>query len=602
MPFSHQNACLKTAFSTLSFVLFSTILLAQNTDLPLGSPAYHTLDRLDIKSNGTIDPNFHTAQKAVSRLEAMYFLEKIDTALAETLTAGDRADLQYFYHDNNLSLNKTTEKCPEDVRYARSKTPIPLLPYLYRTPANAIEVNAPHFAMNLNPILQVEVGNEVGSSPSRYDYINTKGAVLQVGIDSKVWFSTSLQDYQARFNSWTTRDTRERKFVPGGGYHKDFDSRTLKDIKDDYDYLNGEAVVGVQATKHIRAQFGHGRNFVGDGYRSMFLSNEGNNYFYLKLNTKVWKFDYQNIFAELTRDNPVGRNRDSLLGKKYIAAHHLSFRPLKNLTFGVYEAVIFSRQDRFEFQYLNPVIFYRTVEGALGSPDNVLLGANVKWNVARHAQFYGQVILDEFKISEIASAKGWWGNKYGIQAGLKYIDIANIDHLDGQLEYNMARPYTYAHQNSNANYTHYNQVLAHPLGANFEEVAAILRYQANPNLFFKATALMQRVGKDSVLLASNGNFIDYTANGSFGANPLRSYNNRPLDASGNLVSYSVGQGQGFRSDILSLTLTASYMLSHNLWLDATFTKRVEKNPLPYYQSDMTYIGLGVRLNTFRRGE
>ncbi|MEY4925740.1 MAG: hypothetical protein RI894_176 [Bacteroidota bacterium] len=579
---------------------FATDSLAQNTDLPLGSPAYHTIDRLDIKSSGAIDPNFHTAQKAVSRIEAIDFLQKIDTALSSDLTAGDRADLTYFYKDNNLSLNKATEKCPDDPRYVKSKTPMPLIPFLYRTPANAIEVNAPHFAMNINPALQVEVGQELGTSPARYDYKNMKGVLLQMGIDSKVWVSTSLFDEQARFAAWRTRDIQERKFIPGNGYYKAFDSKTLKSIADDYDYLNGEGVVGVQASKHIRAQFGHGRNFIGDGYRSLFLSSEGNNYFYLKLNTKVWKFDYQNIFAELTRDIGTTGKIDSLLGKKYMAAHHLSYRPIKNLTLGVYEAVIFSRKDHFEFQYLNPIIFYRTVEGALGSPDNVLLGANAKFNFAKHCQLYGQVLLDEFRINEITNSRAWWGNKYAIQAGLKYIDIAKIDHLDAQIEYNMARPYTYSHHNSYADYTNYNQVLAHPLGANFQEIVGILRYQPLPNLLLKTTVLLQEVGKDSVSLTANGAFLDYTANGSFGANPMRSYYDRPIDPStGNLKSYGVVQGQGFKSDIFSLTFTASYMLRHNLWVDAVFNRRVEKNPLPYYQSSMTYVGLGVRMNAFR---
>ncbi len=598
-----SDALLKRRYSlpaVIGVLLFTTNCYAQNTDLPLGSPAYHTIDRLDIKLGDRMDLNFHTTQKGVSRLEATGFLQKIDTLMSDYLTVGDRADLAYFYRDNNLSLNKETEKCPNDPRYVKSKTAVPLIPFLYRTPANAIEINAPHFALNLNPALQVELGQELGTSPARYDYKNMKGAILQMGIDSKVWVSTSLFDEQARFTSWQTRDIQERKFIPGNGYYKPFDSKTLKTITDDYDYLNGEGVVGVQATKHIRAQFGHGRNFIGDGYRSLFLSNESNNYFYFKLNTKVWKFDYQNIFAELTRDIGTAGRIDSLLGKKYMAAHHLSYRPIKNLTLGVYETVVFSRKDHFEFQYLNPVIFYRTIEGALGSPDNVLLGANIKFNFAKHCQLYGQVFLDEFKINEITNSRAWWGNKYAIQAGLKYIDIAKIDHLDAQIEYNMARPYTYSHRDSYADYTHYNQVLAHPLGANFQEFVGILRYQPIPNLLLKTTVLLQQVGKDSVLLGRNGAFLNYTTNGSFGANPMRSYDDRPLDpATGNLKLYNVEQGQGVKSDIFSLSITASYMLRHNLWIDAVFNRRIEKNPLPYYQSNMTYIGLGVRMNAFR---
>ena len=93
---------------------------------------------------------------------------------------------------------------------------------------------------------------------------------------------------------------------------------------------------------------------------------------------------------------------------------------------------------------------------------------------------YGQLLLDEFKLSEVRAGDGWWGNKFGFQLGGKYIDAFNIKNLDLQLEHNRVRPFTYSHGDSVANYTHYNMPLAHPLGANFQEVIGIARYQPAP--------------------------------------------------------------------------------------------------------------------------
>jgi hypothetical protein len=87
---------------------------------------------------------------------------------------------------------------------------------------------------------------------------------------------------------------------------------------------------------------------------------------------------------------------DVLIPKKYFAAHYLSFAINKNWHAGFFETVVFSRRNQFEFQYLNPVILYRTVEGALGSPDNVLIGFNVSGNLFKKVQLYGQLLLDEF--------------------------------------------------------------------------------------------------------------------------------------------------------------------------------------------------------------
>ena len=111
------------------------------------------------------------------------------------------------------------------------------------------------------------------------------------------------------------------------------------------------------------------------------------------------------------------RGADRRLPHKYATMHHLSVNATRWLNIGVFEAVIFDRQDRYEFGYLNPIIFYRQVERAMGSPDNVNLGFNFKAMAAKHLQFYGQILLDEFRAKELFGGNGWWGNKFGIQAG-----------------------------------------------------------------------------------------------------------------------------------------------------------------------------------------
>jgi hypothetical protein len=78
----------------------------------------------------------------------------------------------------------------------------------------------------------------------------------------------------------------------------------------------------------------------------------------------------------------------------------------------VVEGIVFGRQNQFEFGYLNPVIFYRSAEQQNGSADNALAGLDIKANVARKFQFYGQLMLDELKISELR--KQWWANKFGL--------------------------------------------------------------------------------------------------------------------------------------------------------------------------------------------
>jgi hypothetical protein len=136
---------------------------------------------------------------------------------------------------------------------------------------------------------------------------------------------------------------------------------------------------------------------------------------------------------ELTSANRLGVDK-LLYPKKYAALHHLDMGVTKWLNIGLFEGIVFGRKDHFEFGYLNPVIFYRSAEQQNGSFDNSVAGLDAKANVAKKFQFYAQFLLDEFSLKEIRKGSGWWGNKWGLQVGVKYIDAFNIKNLDLQLE------------------------------------------------------------------------------------------------------------------------------------------------------------------------
>lgn len=91
-------------------------------------------------------------------------------------------------------------------------------------------------------------------------------------------------------------------------------------------------------------------------------------------------------------------------------------------------------------------------------------------------KIYGQFILDEFKLKELTAGNGSASNKFGYQIGFKSYDFMKTKNLYMQMEYNRVRPYTYSHWTTLQNYGHYNQPLAHPLGANFAEFLTIIRY------------------------------------------------------------------------------------------------------------------------------
>jgi hypothetical protein len=361
--------------------------------------------------------------------------------------------------------------------------------------------------------------------------------------------------------------------VPNAGYYKTFKTTG-------YDYFDARGSFTFGITKYIDVQFGYDKNFIGNGYRSLFLSDFSNNILFLKLNTKIWKINYQNLFMELNATEPRGPDR--LLKKKYAAMHHLDVNIAKSINIGLFEGIIFGRPDHFEFGYLNPIIFYRSIEQQNGSFDNALVGLDIKANVKHAVQLYGQLIIDEFVLSEIKENNGSWVNKWGFQAGAKYVDAFGIKNLDLQLESNRVRPFTYSHSDSIANYTHYNQPLAHPLGANFQEVIGIARYQPAPKWYLEGKLFFWKQG------------VDTSNTVSYGSNIFLPYTYRNMDD-----GFTVGE-QVYSSNTFTASFLLSYELKQNLFIDlSAFYRKYNVDALAI-STKTTVVSIGVRLNATRR--
>ena len=389
-------------------------------------------------------------------------------------------------------------------------------------------------------------------------------------IARKVGFSSTIIDNQERGPSYFQELVQNTRAVPGVGFYK-----TFKGDATAKDYFDGRGYITFNAAKFINVQFGYDKNFIGNGYRSLFLSDWGNSYLFAKLNTKIWKLNYQNIFMELMPQ--YTKNGDSLLDRKYAAMHHLSINLTKWLNIGLFEGIIFGRKNHFDFQYLNPIIFYRHIEGTVGSPDNALAGFDFKANIAHRLQFYGQVLLDELIVSKLKN-KGYWANKYGIQVGGKYVDAFGVKNLDLQGEMNFVRPFTYSHNDTIANYTHYNQPLAHPLGANFQEVIGVLKYQPAPKWYINARVIYYDKGLDS-------NGVNY------GGNIFKNYTTRIKD-DGFII------GSGNKITCLNALLEVSYEFRQNLYFELTFQQRNSK--MSGVDNNSTFFTGGIRLNMFKR--
>ncbi|MBU3713392.1 MAG: hypothetical protein FGM46_00420 [Ferruginibacter sp.] len=559
------------------FVLTPFYLLAQSTYLNQGSKDYHFIDRLEIKQQNNTDLNF-SALKPYNRMFIIQEVSLIDSVrlglkdsvielrlLKNQLGSFSKAD---EYNLRSLFMNNT--EWGESYRHEFvSKHPV--FHTFYKSKSNFFEINNKDIFLAVNPVLQVQFGKE--SDNEKRLYINTRGVTIRGRIGGRIGFSSTLTDNQERGASFYQQKVESLRAVPGVGFYKLF-----KKDPSAFDYFDGRGYLTFSATKFIDFQFGYDKNFIGNGFRSLFLSDWGNSYLFAKINTRIWKFNYQNLFMELMPQ--FKKEGDVLLKRKYSAMHHLSMNVTKWLNVGLFEGVMFGRKDHFDFQYLNPVIFYRHIEGTIGSPDNAVAGMDFKANVKHRFQFYGQFLMDEFILSQVRNNPTSWVNKFGFQFGGKYIDAFGVKNLDLQIEMNRVRPFTYSHFDTINNITHYNQPLAHPLGANFQEWIGILRYQPLPKLNIYARAIFYYQGLD-------------TANANFGGNIFKSYSTR-------LTGEGFKVGSGNKATCLNGVLQASYELRQNLFLEAGVQYRKYQLATGMNSPASTTFWAGFRFNMFRR--
>jgi hypothetical protein len=531
---------------------------SQTTLLPQGNKHQPLMDRLEIRFRDSA-LSFQSV-KPFDRKTWVGVLERLDSTANYS-----RVDA----HNIQSALMNNAEWVTGSTASFISRKPV--LKSFYKQKADFLQVAAKDFFLSVNPVVQFQLGKESGTTEKIFQ--NTKGARFRGLIAKKIGFDFYITDNQERPPYFVRNFEDSFRAVPGAGFYKSFKTTA-------YDYFDARGSMYFNVTKYINVQFGYDKNFIGDGYRSFFLSDFSNNYLFLKLNTKIWKLNYQNIFMELVPTEPVN-NGSLLLDKKYAAMHHLSWQANRWLNVGLFESIIFGRRNHFDFSYLNPIIFLRSIEQQNGSRDNANVGFDLKANVAKRFQFYTQILLDEFKLSEIKSGNGWWGNKYAFQLGGKYIDAFGIKNLDLQGEYNTARPFTYSHYDSVSNYTHYNQPLAHPLGANFRELVGILRYQPHPKLTIVGKLIGWKQGLDSAGI-------------NFGSNVFRIYNSRPKE-----YGWSTGDGRVAKG--LNASLYVGYELLENLYLDGSLLLR------KYTVADDTRLtrnvsvfSIGLRMNVARR--
>jgi len=327
----------------------------------------------------------------------------------------------------------------------------------------------------VDPVLEGTIG--VSSEKNNALISGAAGLRMQSVINNKFSFDVTFVGHTNQFPLYVDSLIENKNYIIPGSIA----AYRRKNMR--FNYADVNANFTYSPNKHFLISTGYGKQFIGDGYRSLFLSDNATSYPYLRLQARLWKLTYNVLYNRY--ENKYWYMVNGRSQSKYSALHYLGINISKKFQLSLFDQVIWLVKDTnfqrgFDVAYLNPLIYMRPIEFSIGSPDNAMIGFAYKYKVFRQGYLYGQVALDDLNIGLSRDlGEQYFGNKYALQLGAWNNNVFGLNNLTWRLEWNTARPYTYGHgvgSNISLNYTHYYQSLADPFAANFHEFISIFNY------------------------------------------------------------------------------------------------------------------------------
>jgi hypothetical protein len=400
-----------------------------------------------------------------------------------------------------------------------------------------VKDTADKFHLTIDPVFYFEYGKDLSDTAERV-YKNTRGILVRGDIGKDFSFETSFYENQATYINYISDYINATGVAPGQGRVKQFKLTG-------FDFGFSSSYISYSPNKHFNFQAGHGKHFVGDGYRSLLLSDNSFNYPYLRITSRFGRFQYTNMYASFmnlfngTVSSTFGTER--LFQKKAAAFQNLGVKLFKRIELGIFQGMIWeanssTNRNDLNFHYFDPVIFVNAAQYGLNATNNILLGSTLKVKITNGIYIYSQFMLDDIAKN---MKQGSISNKQGYQAGLKIYEPFKIKHLAIQAEYNQVRPYSYAHAKPEQSYTHYNQALAHPLGANFKEFVSFINYRFT-GLFAELKISYASIGADSSIYSVGQNVFASDNNSLYGPASTINKQNQGAEATLSYLDFKIG--------------------------------------------------------------
>lgn len=347
---------------------------------------------------------------------------------------------------------------------------------------HVIEVKGSNYFLSISPILDMIMGKDRIDTNERRLFQNTRGVIVEGDLYKNFSFSTAIYENQGRFSNYETayysslgelypnqstgKYTTQNAVIPGGARTKPFKI-------DGFDYAYAVGNIIYKPHRSILLSAGNTSHFIGEGYRSLFLSDNSVPAPFIRGTftlTKKLQFNYLRMRLMNLIRKPVSTTVEAYYETKAFSANYLTFTPTKNIAISLFEGIIWSKGDSLVSKNAHP-LFYNPIpfvaDLALSEQEiNSVIGINFSYLPFRSHRIYGQFGIGNLDFKKAGYQLGYRGYNY---FGLKNFML--------QVEFNSIAAGMYESLNSRLNYSHYNLPLAHVKGTNFQEFVLRCNYE-----------------------------------------------------------------------------------------------------------------------------
>lgn len=498
------------------------------------------------------------------------FYQKFNTDIYSTQTRTHSALKPYFADDSLLKHRYDS--------LMRTGIPAPGKSWISRKLFNEHLIQSQGATGNsiyFDVLPEFQAGRDFSATDRKSVWTTALGMQIGGTISPQFSFYGSLYFNRAALPSYILDNINNSGYIPGQGA-----DRSQGDLIKNWYYSS--FLLSYTPVKYINITLGKDKTFIGDGYRSMLLSDFASNYPFLKLTGTLGNVKYMTMYAYLNNPfNPALPYGNT--SHKWGYFQYLDWSVSNRISLGFFQNVMEATRGTngthqgFNPSLASPVVFLVPLDNIDNNPGKNVLGFTGKYKVFDGAILYGQFILNEFHAKDFFSGNGSVTNKSGYQLGFRGTNLFRVTGLNYLAEFNTARPYTYSSFDQTSNYSQDGQPLANPFGANFREWVGILNYSLG-RFDFQGQLNYAYYGLDSDGL-------------NYGQNIFKSYNTAAKQ-------YDNYVGQGIKTDFYYAEGKIAYLVNprYNLRLEVGAIYRDEKNSL--YNNKTTMLTIGLR-SSFR---